>query len=143
MESTARLVLSALARSNVLRLRGDAFTPTLDDLPLSRSSQGSSCLAAKAFVDNFSSLSAAATTSVCSNLFLDPQARLCVSAGSLLLLLAAGRRSLARCAPSPPSLSLVCLVDAVAWLARVCLPCSGRFAPLGFVQTSNTHKSTA
>ncbi|KAL4856999.1 Ubiquitin-like protein pmt3/smt3 [Chlorella vulgaris] len=62
MESTARLVLSALARSNVLRLRGDAFTPTLDDLPLSRSSQGSSCLAAKAFVDNFSSLSAAATT---------------------------------------------------------------------------------
>ncbi|EFN53789.1 hypothetical protein CHLNCDRAFT_58458 [Chlorella variabilis] len=73
MDGTARLVLSALCRSSLLRLRSDAFSPMLDDLPLSRSAQGSSCLAAKAFIDNFSHLSAAETSAVCSNLFADPQ----------------------------------------------------------------------
>lgn len=78
MDGTARLVLSALCRSSLLRLRSDAFSPMLDDLPLSRSAQGSSCLAAKAFIDNFSHLSAAETSAVCSNLFADPQ--VCVRA---------------------------------------------------------------
>jgi hypothetical protein len=72
LESTARLVLSALCRSSLLRLRSDALSGVLDDLPLSRSLQGSSCLAARAFVDNFSHLSAAEGGAVLP-LFADPQ----------------------------------------------------------------------
>lgn len=72
MESTARMLLSALCRSSLLRLRGDAFGGMLDDLPLSRSAQGSSLLAARRYVDNFSQLSAGESASV-APLFADPQ----------------------------------------------------------------------
>jgi hypothetical protein len=73
MEMVARHVLSALCRSNMLRLRSDTFSRLLEDLPLTRSAQGSSCLDATIFVDNFSHLSAAEAPAECSKLFVDPQ----------------------------------------------------------------------
>ena len=39
LDGAARLALSALCRSSLLRLRADAFGPVLDDLPLPRSTQ--------------------------------------------------------------------------------------------------------
>lgn len=39
LDATARLVLGALCRSSLLRLRSDAFSSVLDDLPLARSTQ--------------------------------------------------------------------------------------------------------
>lgn len=39
LDATARLVLGALCRSSLLRLRADAFTSVLDDVPLARSTQ--------------------------------------------------------------------------------------------------------
>lgn len=48
LDATARLVLGALCRSSLLRLRSDAFSSVLDDLPLARSTQvwqaGQCCL---------------------------------------------------------------------------------------------------
>jgi len=72
LEACARHVLSALCRSSLLRLRSDAFHSLLDDLPLSRSCQGSSCLTAKSMVDNFSHLSASEGAALLP-LFADPQ----------------------------------------------------------------------
>ena len=56
LEAAARTVLASLCRSSLLRLRGDACAGLLDDLPLSRGVQGSSCLTATAYTDNFSGL---------------------------------------------------------------------------------------
>ncbi|KAL4419808.1 hypothetical protein ABPG75_006906 [Micractinium tetrahymenae] len=72
LEYAARLVLSALCRSSLLRLRGDAFSEMLDDLPHSRSVQSSSVLTARAYTDNFSSLPAEQGAAVLP-LFADPQ----------------------------------------------------------------------
>lgn len=68
MESVARVVLSALCRSSMLRLRCDAFSPLLDDLPLTRSAPGSSRMEATVCSDNFSQLAAEN-----GKVFADPQ----------------------------------------------------------------------
>ena len=72
MESVARLVLAALCRSSLLRLRSDAFSGMLDDVPMARSVQGSSVLLAKSYVNNFSHLSDGSSFWP---LFADPQVR--------------------------------------------------------------------
>ena len=46
LDAAARLILGALCRSSLLRLRADAFGPVLDDLPLTRSAQVGSGAAA-------------------------------------------------------------------------------------------------
>ncbi|PRW33581.1 hypothetical protein C2E21_7638 [Chlorella sorokiniana] len=72
LDATARVVLGALCRSSLLRLRSDAFSPVLDDLPLARSTQGSSLLTARSNLDNFGHLTATQSAAL-APLFADPQ----------------------------------------------------------------------
>lgn len=87
-------LLYCTAAANGLSSRSDAHTQhlsvaphlqVLDDLPLSRSTQGSSTLTARKFLDNFSHLPVAEGSATLP-LFADPQVCAAVGAGRGLVL---------------------------------------------------------
>lgn len=89
MDYVARTLLAAICRSSLLRLRADAFSPVLDDLPPPRGSQGSSLLTARSFSNNFCHLSPAEYSSV-APLFADPQVLVVGAGGQERWVLGAG-----------------------------------------------------